>query len=155
MASGASHCRFPVGSAMRSKSAGLVASILIVDDHAAIRRASALAFEAPARIYGGAEKPRMGLTPSAKAKKLSARSDCFGLAYASDGRSGGCAGVEETVPRVPLMMLTCYHSSAADEKRRPPACPRFSRNRRHAEPDLACSRLADGFLVDTLQTQSE
>jgi len=100
--------------AMRSRSAGLVASILIVDDHAAIRRALRLALSAsPDLLY--AAKRKMASTPSAKPKAV-ARSDCFGLAYASDGRSGGCAELKRLFPQIPLMMLTCYHSSAAERE---------------------------------------
>src|SRR5258707_8721112 len=85
-----------------------------------------------------------------QSQKAVARSDCFGLAYASDGRSGGCAGVEKTVPANPaddadlLSQQRCGTRSEGFRRVRG-----FLKTGGHAEPDLACSRRTDGFLVDT------
>jgi len=88
-------------SAMRSRSAGLVASILIVDDHAAIRRAFAWHLSASPDLRC-AEEAEDGFDAIGKPQKLSP--DLIVLVPcvdASDGRSGGCAGVEETVSANP------------------------------------------------------
>src|SRR4030088_2356259 len=85
-----------------------------------------------------------------QSQKAVARSDCLGLAYASDGRSGGGARVEETVPANPaddadlLSQQRCGTRSESFRRVRG-----FLETGGHAEPDLACSRRADGFLVDT------
>src|SRR5712672_221773 len=90
-----------------------------------------------------------------QSQKAVARSDCFGLAYASDGRSGGCAGVEETVPANPaddadlLSQQCCGERSEGFRRVRG-----FLETGGHAEPDLACSRRADGVDKREVNMQS-
>src|SRR6266436_4767523 len=101
--------------AMRSRSAGLVASILIVDDHAAIRRALRLAFERQPgfTVCGEAED---GFDAIGKAKKLSPDLIVLDLRMPVMDGLEAARELRRLFPRIPLMMLTCYNSSAAEKQ---------------------------------------
>jgi DNA-binding NarL/FixJ family response regulator len=92
-----------------------MASVLIVDDHPAIRRALRAAFERQPgfRVCGEAQD---GLDAIMKAKKFSP--DLIVLDLRMPGMDGleAARNLKEIMPDVPLMMLTCYHSSAAEKE---------------------------------------
>jgi DNA-binding NarL/FixJ family response regulator len=58
-----------------------------------------------------------GFDAIGKAKKTVARSDCFGPAHAGDGLEAA-RELNRLFPQIPLMMLTSYHSSAAEREAR-------------------------------------
>jgi DNA-binding NarL/FixJ family response regulator len=90
-----------------------VASVLIVDDHPAIRRALRLAFEGQSgfTVCGEAED---GVDALGKAQKLTPDLIVLDLRMpVMDGLETAKA-LKKLLPKVPLMMLTCYHSSAAE-----------------------------------------
>jgi DNA-binding NarL/FixJ family response regulator len=90
----------------------LFASVLIVDDHPAVRRALRAAFERQPgfTVCGEAED---GFDAISKAKKLAP--DLIVLDLRMDGLEAA-RELKRLFPRVPLMMLTCYHSSAAEKQ---------------------------------------
>ena len=102
---------------MRSRSAGLVASILIVDDHPAIRRALRMAFERQPgfTVCGEAED---GFDAIAKAKKLSPDLIVLDLRMPVMDGLEAARELKRLFPQVPLIMLTCHHSSAAEREAR-------------------------------------
>jgi two-component system, NarL family, response regulator NreC len=92
-----------------------MASVLIVDDHAAIRRALRSAFERQPgfEVCGEAQD---GLDAIMKAKKW--HPDLIVLDLRMPGMDGleAARNLKKIMPDVPLMMLTCYHSSAAEKE---------------------------------------
>jgi len=97
------------------QSAGRLASILIVDDHPAIRRALRAAFETQPgfTVCGEAED---GFDAIGKAKKLAP--DLIVLDLRMPVMAGMVAARElkRLFPQILMMMLTCYHSSAAESE---------------------------------------
>lgn len=92
-----------------------MASVLIVDDHPAIRRALRAAFERqPGFVVCG--EAQDGLDAIAKAKKYSP--DLIVLDLRMPGMDGleAARNLKRIMPNVPLMMLTCYYSSAAEKE---------------------------------------
>lgn len=90
-------------------------SILIVDDHSAIRRALRAAFERQPdfRVCGEAED---GVDAIAKAQKLAPDLIVLDLRMpVMDGLQAARA-LRKLMPKVPLLMLTCYHSTAAERE---------------------------------------
>jgi len=92
-----------------------MASVLIVDDHPAIRRALRAAFERQPgfKVCGEAHD---GLDAIMKAKKFCP--DLIVLDLRMPGMDGleAARNLKKIMPDVPLMMLTCYHSSAAEQE---------------------------------------
>jgi two-component system, NarL family, response regulator NreC len=92
-----------------------MASVLIVDDHPAIRRALRTAFERQPgfEVCGEAQD---GLDAIMKAKKW--HPDLIVLDLRMPGMDGleAARNLKKIMPDVPLMMLTCYHSSAAEKE---------------------------------------
>jgi DNA-binding NarL/FixJ family response regulator len=92
-----------------------MASVLIVDDHPAIRRALRTAFERQPgfEVCGEAQD---GLDAIMKAKKW--HPDLIILDLRMPGMDGleAARNLKKIMPEVPLMMLTCYHSSAAEKE---------------------------------------
>src|SRR4029077_4981189 len=102
---------------MRSRPAGLMASILIVDDHPAIRRALRMAFEGQVgfTVCGEAED---GFDAIGKAKKLTPDMIVLDLRMPVMDGLEAARELKRLFPQIPLMMLTCYHSSAAEREAR-------------------------------------
>ena len=90
-------------------------SILIVDDHSAIRRALRTAFECQPdfRVCGEAED---GADAIAKAQKLAPDLIVLDLHMPVMNGLQAARSLRELMPKVPLLMLTCYHSSAAERE---------------------------------------
>jgi DNA-binding NarL/FixJ family response regulator len=103
----------PVGDAFQVSRT--VASILIVDDHPAIRRALRLAFERQAgfTVCGEAED---GFDAIGKAQRLSPDLIVLDLRMPVMDGLEAARELKRLFPRIPLMMLTCYHSSAAERE---------------------------------------
>jgi DNA-binding NarL/FixJ family response regulator len=101
--------------AIRSRSAGRLASILIVDDHPAIRRALRTAFERQPgfSVCGEAED---GFDAIGKAKKLTPDLIVLDLRMPVMDGLEAARELKRLFPQIPLMMLTCYHSSAAERE---------------------------------------
>jgi DNA-binding NarL/FixJ family response regulator len=93
----------------------ILASVLIVDDHPAIRRALRSAFERQPgfTVCGEAED---GFDAIGKAKNL--RPDLIVLDLRMPVMDGleAARELKRLFPQIPLMMLTCYHSSAAEKE---------------------------------------
>jgi DNA-binding NarL/FixJ family response regulator len=94
---------------------GVLASILIVDDHPAIRRALRAAFEGQPgfTVCGEAED---GFDAISKAKKLAPDMIILDLRMPVMDGLEAARELRRLFPRIPLMMLTCYHSSAAEKQ---------------------------------------
>jgi len=90
-------------------------SILIVDDHSAIRRALRAAFEHQAdfTVCGEAEN---GLDAIAKAKMLAPDLIVLDLRMPEMDGLQTARALKALMPNVPLMMLTCYNSTAAERE---------------------------------------
>lgn len=103
-------------STLRSSHGGSVlASVLIVDDHPAIRRALRSAFECQPgfTVCGEAED---GSDAIRKAQKLSPDLIVLDLRMPVMDGLAAARALKKLMPDVPLMMLTCYHSSAAERE---------------------------------------
>jgi DNA-binding NarL/FixJ family response regulator len=100
---------------LRSRSAGALASILIVDDHTAIRRALRAAFERQPgfTVCGEAED---GFDAIGKAKRLAPDLIVLDLRMPVMDGLEAARELKRLFPQIPLMMLTCYHSSAAERE---------------------------------------
>jgi two-component system, response regulator PdtaR len=103
-----------------SKVAGIpgqdvLASILIVDDHPAIRKALRAAFEDQPgfTVCGEAED---GFDAIGKAKKLAPDMIVLDLRMPVMDGLEAARELRRLFPQMPLMMLTCYHSSAAEKQ---------------------------------------
>jgi DNA-binding NarL/FixJ family response regulator len=94
---------------------GVLASILIVDDHPAVRRALRVAFERQPgfTVCGEAED---GLDAISKAKKLAPDLVVLDLHMPVMDGLQAARELKRLFPKIPLMMLTCYHSSAAEKE---------------------------------------
>ena len=92
-----------------------MASILIVDDHPAIRRALRTAFERQPglTVCGEAED---GFDAIGKAKKLTPDLIVLDLRMPVMDGLEAARELKRLFPQIPLMMLTCYHSSAAERE---------------------------------------
>ena len=92
-----------------------MASILIVDDHPAIRRALRAAFEHQPgfTVCGEAED---GFDAIGKAKRLAPDLIVLDLRMPVMDGLETARELKKLFPQVPLMMLTCYHSSAAEQQ---------------------------------------
>ena len=92
-----------------------MASILIVDDHPAIRRALRAAFETQPgfTVCGEAED---GFDAISKAKKLAPDLIVLDLRMPVMDGLAAARELKRLFPQTPLMMLTCYHSSAAESE---------------------------------------
>src|SRR3982074_2314624 len=105
----------PVGYAFQVSQQGVLASILIVDDHPAIRRALRAAFERQPgfTVCGEAED---GFDAIGKAKKLAPDLIVLDLRMPVMDGLDAARELKRLFPTIPLMMLTCYHSSAAERE---------------------------------------
>jgi len=92
-----------------------LASVLIVDDHPAIRRALRTAFEEQPgfTVCGEAED---GFEAIGKAKKLAPDMIVLDLRMPVMDGLEAARELRRLFPEMPLMMLTCYHSSAAEKQ---------------------------------------
>jgi DNA-binding NarL/FixJ family response regulator len=92
-----------------------LASILIVDDHPAVRRALRAAFEQQPglTVCGEAED---GFDAIGKAKKLAPDLIVLDLRMPVMDGLEAARELKRLFPKIPLMMLTCYHSSAAERE---------------------------------------
>ena len=92
-----------------------MASVLIVDDHPAIRRALRAAFEEQPgfTVCGEAED---GFEAIGKAKKLAPDMIVLDLRMPVMDGLEAARELRRLFPEMPLMMLTCYHSSAAEKQ---------------------------------------
>jgi DNA-binding NarL/FixJ family response regulator len=97
------------------RSRSFLASVLIVDDHPAVRRALRAAFERQPgfTVCGEAED---GFDAISKAKKLAPDLIVLDLRMPVMDGLEAARELKRLFPRVPLMMLTCYHSSAAEKQ---------------------------------------
>jgi DNA-binding NarL/FixJ family response regulator len=92
-----------------------LASVLIVDDHTGIRRAIRAAFERqPGFIVCGEAED--GFDAISQAKRLSPDLIVLDLRMPVMDGLEAARELKRLFPRVPLMMLTCYHSSAAEKQ---------------------------------------
>jgi DNA-binding NarL/FixJ family response regulator len=98
-----------------SVTGAFLASVLIVDDHPAVRRALRAAFERQPgfTVCGEAED---GFEAISKAKKLAPDLIVLDLRMPVMDGLEAARELKRLFPRVPLMMLTCYHSSAAEKQ---------------------------------------
>lgn len=94
---------------------GVLASVLIVDDHPAIRKALRAAFERQPgfSVCGEAED---GFDAIGKAKKFAPDLIVLDLRMPVMDGLAAAKELKRLFPRIPLMMLTCYHSSAAEKE---------------------------------------
>jgi DNA-binding NarL/FixJ family response regulator len=94
---------------------GALASVLIVDDHPAIRRALRAAFEGQHgfTVCGEAED---GFDAISKARKLAPDLIVLDLRMPVMDGLEAARELKRLFPQIPLMMLTCYHSSAAERE---------------------------------------
>jgi DNA-binding NarL/FixJ family response regulator len=94
---------------------GVLASILIVDDHPAVRRALRVAFEGQPgfTVCGEAED---GFDAISKAKKLAPDLVVLDLHMPVMDGLQAARELKRLFPKIPLMMLTCYHSTAAEKE---------------------------------------
>lgn len=94
---------------------GTLASILIVDDNSAVRRALRAAFEHQQgfTVCGEAEN---GLDAIAKAKRLAPDLIVLDLRMPEMDGLQAARQLKALMPDVPLLMLTCYHSTAAEQE---------------------------------------
>ena len=92
-----------------------MATVLIVDDHPAIRSALRAAFESQSgfTVCGEAED---GFDAIGKAKKLLPDLIVLDLRMPVMDGLQAARELKRLFPRIPLMMLTCYHSSAAERE---------------------------------------
>jgi DNA-binding NarL/FixJ family response regulator len=99
----------------RPVSRSVLASVLIVDDHPAIRRALRAAFERQSgfTVCGEAED---GFDAIGKAKKLAPDLIVLDLHMPVMDGLEAARELKRLFPQIPLMMLTCYHSSAAERE---------------------------------------
>src|ERR1700719_541936 len=108
---------FPLSLTLRCRSAlgAFLPSVLIVDDHSAIRRALRAAFEHQPgfTVCGEAEN---GLDAIAKAKMLAPDLIVLDLRMPEMHGLQTARALRKLMPDVPLMMLTCYSSSAAERE---------------------------------------
>jgi DNA-binding NarL/FixJ family response regulator len=90
-------------------------SILIVDDNSAVRRALRSAFEHQRgfTVCGEAEN---GIDAIAKAKMLAPDLIVLDLSMPKMNGLQAARALRELMPNVPLMMLTCYNSTAAERE---------------------------------------
>jgi DNA-binding NarL/FixJ family response regulator len=97
------------------RSRKILASVLIVDDHPAVRRALRAAFERQPgfTVCGEAED---GFEAISKAKRLAPDLIVLDLRMPVMDGLEAARELKRLFPRVPLMMLTCYHSSAAEKQ---------------------------------------
>jgi DNA-binding NarL/FixJ family response regulator len=100
---------------VRPVSRSVLASVLIVDDHPAIRRALRAAFERQSgfTVCGEAED---GFDAIGKAKKLAPDLIVLDLRMPVMDGLEAARELKRLFPQIPLMMLTCYHSSAAERE---------------------------------------
>jgi DNA-binding NarL/FixJ family response regulator len=93
----------------------ILASVLIVDDHPAIRRALRSAFERQPgfTVCGEAED---GFDAIGKAKNLMPDLIVLDLRMPVMDGLEAARELKRLFPQIPLMMLTCYHSSAAEKE---------------------------------------
>ena len=93
----------------------VLASVLIVDDHPAIRRALRVAFEGQPgfTVCGEAED---GFDAISKAKKLAPDMIILDLRMPVMDGLETARELRRLFPKIPLMMLTCYHSSATEKE---------------------------------------
>lgn len=94
---------------------GHLASVLIVDDHPAIRRALRAAFEGQPgfTVCGEAED---GFDAISKAKRFAPDLIVLDLRMPVMDGLEAARELKKLFPQIPLMMLTCYHSSAAEKE---------------------------------------
>jgi two-component system response regulator EvgA len=94
---------------------GYLASVLIVDDHPAIRLALRVAFEGQPgfTVCGEAED---GFDAISKAKRLAPDLIVLDLRMPVMDGLEAARELKKLFPQIPLMMLTCYHSSAAERE---------------------------------------
>jgi DNA-binding NarL/FixJ family response regulator len=108
---------FPLSLTLRCRSAlgAFLPSVLIVDDHPAIRRALRAAFEHQPgfTVCGEAEN---GLEAIVKAKMLAPDLITLDLSMPQMDGLEAARALKALMPHVPLMMLTCYSSTAAERE---------------------------------------
>jgi DNA-binding NarL/FixJ family response regulator len=92
-----------------------LASVLIDDDHPAIRKTLRAAFECQPgfTVCGEAED---GFDAIGKAKKFAPDLIVLDLRMPVMDGLAAARELKRLFPRIPLMMLTCYHSSAAEKE---------------------------------------
>ncbi len=108
-------CHGTFSSAVHPGQQGYLASVLIVDDHPAIRRALRVAFEGQPgfTVCGEAED---GFDAISKAKRLAPDLIVLDLRMPVMDGLEAARELKKLFPQIPLMMLTCYHSSAAERE---------------------------------------
>jgi DNA-binding NarL/FixJ family response regulator len=108
-------CHGPFSSAVLPGQQGYLASVLIVDDHPAIRRALRAAFEGQPgfTVCGEAED---GFDAISKAKRLAPDLIVLDLRMPVMDGLEAARELKKLFPQIPLMMLTCYHSTAAEKE---------------------------------------
>ena len=104
-----------LGCAVLPDQRGHLASVLIVDDHPAIRRALRAAFEGQPgfTVCGEAED---GFDAISKAKRFAPDLIVLDLRMPVMDGLEAARELKKLFPQIPLMMLTCYHSSAAEKE---------------------------------------